>query len=454
MRIVERLEEIVGRENVISEYEDLFTYSIDAAPGKFVVPEAVVKVHERDEVSEILKLCNETRTPVVCRGAGSSITGAPTPVEGGIVLDFTEMNRIKEVEEKKMCVTVEPGVVYSQLNEFLSEFNLFFPPDPGSADVCTIGGMVSNNASGMRAVKYGTTENYVRVLEVVLPGGRVFRIGKKVVKSSTGYDLRKLFVGSEGTLGAITEVTLSLRPLPKHRRTFFAYFDDVGKAGRTVTEIILSGVTPAAMEFLDDVILETIVRSGKKELKITESALLIEYDGFFEENVKRECDVAVEICRRNGAEIIYAESDEEREKIWEIRRMAYPLLVQRCVSPITGDVIVPIECFEEAIVSFKKMAEDMDVPTSFLGHSGDGNIHPIILADERDEELWRRALKLNEMIIKRAVSLGGSITAEHGVGYDKNKFLKLEWGESAEIYRKIKRILDPNNIMNPGKMVA
>ncbi|MBC7114918.1 MAG: FAD-binding oxidoreductase [Archaeoglobi archaeon] len=454
MKIIERLEEIVGTGNIISEYEDLFAYSIDAAPGKFVIPQAVVKVHERDEVSEILKLCDETGTPVVCRGAGSSITGAPTPVEGGIVLDFTEMNRIKEVEEKKMCVTVEPGVVYARLNEFLSQSNLFFPPDPGSAEVCTIGGMVSNNASGMRAVKYGTTENYVRVLEVVLPGGKIFRIGKKVVKSSAGYDLRKLFIGSEGTLGAITEITLSLRALPKYRRTFFAYFDDVGRAAKSVTEIILSGVIPAAMEFLDDVILETIVRSGKKELKVTDAALLIEYDGFFEENVVRECNVAVEICRKNGAEIIYAESDEERERIWEIRRMAYPLLVQRCVSPITGDVIVPIENFEEAITSFKKMAEEMGVPTSFLGHSGDGNIHPIILADERDEELWKRALELNERIIKKAVSLGGSITAEHGVGYDKNRFLKLEWGESLEIYRRIKRILDPNNIMNPGKMIA
>jgi len=454
MDIVERLIDFVGEENVICDYEDLFAYSIDAAPGKFVVPEAVVKVHRTEEVSEILKFCDETRTPVVCRGAGSSITGAPTPVEGGIVIDFTEMKKIKRLEKGKMCVTVEPGVVYSHLNSFLSKYGLFFPPDPGSADVCTIGGMVSNNASGMRAVKYGTTENYVKALEVVLPGGKIFRIGKKVVKSAAGYDLRKLFVGSEGTLGAVTEVTLSLRPLPPHHRTFFAYFDDLGRAGKSVVEIILSGVTPAAMEFLDDVILETIVRSGKKELRVTEAALLIEYDGFFEESVRKESEVAMEICRRNGAEIIYAENEEEREEIWKIRRMAYPLLVQRCVSPITGDVVVPIENFQKAVLSFRKMADEMNVPMSLLGHSGDGNIHPIILADERDGDLWRRAQKLNEMIIREALALGGSITAEHGVGYDKNKFLPLEWGGAAEIYRKIKRVLDPNNIMNPGKMMV
>jgi|Deesub1362B_J571_1020462.scaffolds.fasta_scaffold00071_108 glycolate oxidase len=454
MGIAERLIELVGEENVICEYEDLFAYSIDAAPGKFVVPEAVVKVHHSKEVSEILRICNDLRIPVVCRGAGTSITGAPTPVEGGIVLDFTEMNRIKEVEEKKMCVTVEPGVIYSHLNDFLSDFNLFFPPDPGSADVCTIGGMVANNASGMRAVKYGTTENYVKTLEVVLANGKIYRIGRKVVKSSAGYDLVKLFVGSEGTLGAITEVALSLKPLPKYRKTFLAYFEDLAKACRSVTEIILSGFTPAAMEFLDDVLLETIVKSGKKDLEITEAALLIEYDGFFEDSVRRESEVAVEICKKNGARIVPSESEKEREELWSIRRMAYPLLVQRCISPITGDVIVPIENFEEAVTSFKKISEEMNVLTSFLGHSGDGNIHPIILADERDEDLWRRAQLLNERIIRKAIELGGSVTAEHGVGYEKNKFLPLEWKESSEIYMKIKRIFDPNNIMNPGKMVV
>jgi len=441
---------VVGESNVTTEESELLINATDALPGEWIKPDVVVWPQSTEQVSKIINYANSRSIPVTPRGAGSSLSGNVVPVHHGIVLSFRRMKKIK-VFDKDLQVRVGPGVVYDELNAKLQPFNLFFPPDPGSSSVCTIGGMVANNASGLGAVKYGVTRDYVIGLEVVLPNGKVVLTGSRAAKSSTGYDLVGLFVGSEGTLGAITEITLKLRTLPSARKTATTYFNSVSAATDAVSEIMRTGLNPAAIEFLDRQTIAAINRAKNIGLLEREAMLLIEFHGT-EESVMRELKLALDICRQHGASDFHeANDDDERKELWAGRKGAYPSLVQSSPNSIIGDVVVPISKITEMLQQTYKIADRNNVKLACFGHCGDGNVHPNILADRADKDLWERAVKTNEEIVAYAIKLGGVASGEHGIGIEKKQFMELEHGDSLALMKEIKRMIDPKNIMNPGK---
>ncbi|HUK50637.1 MAG TPA: FAD-linked oxidase C-terminal domain-containing protein [Terriglobales bacterium] len=445
------LKQVVGQENVSTEEAELVINAMDSFPGEPVKPDAVVWPDSTEQISKIVKYANDRRLPIVPRGGGSSLSGNVVPVHHGIVLSFKRMKRILEIHEKDLQVVVQPGVVPDELNERLKEFNLFFPPDPGSSSSCTIGGMVANNASGMGAVKYGVTREYVLKLELVLPNGQIIRSGSNAFKSSTGYDLIGLFVGSEGTLGVITEITLKLRTLPQTRKTAVTYFDSVSDTTDAVSEIVGSGLSPASLEFLDQ---ETILAINKAErLGLSEKTamLLLEFHGT-EESASHELKQATEICKKHHLADIHVAKDEiERKKLWAGRKGAYPSLLRSSPNTIIGDIVVPASMITKMVARIYEIAANHNVKVACFGHSGDGNIHPNIMADRKDKENWERASKTNDEIVGYAIKLGGVASGEHGIGIEKKQFMELEHGNSLELMKSIKKMLDPNNILNPGK---
>ena len=445
------LKSVVGEENVSTEEEELVINAMDSFPGEPVKPDVVIWPDSTEQISRIMKYANERRLPVVPRGGGSSLSGNVVPVYHGIVLSFKRMKRILEIHEKDLQVVVQPGVVPDELNAQLGAFNLFFPPDPGSSSSCTIGGMVANNASGMGAVKYGVTRDYVLKLEAVLANGQVVRCGSNAFKSSTGYDLIGLFVGSEGTLGVITEITLKLRTLPQTRKTAVTYFDSVSDTTDAVSEMIGSGLSPASLEFLDH---ETILAVNQAEgLGLSEKAamLLTEFHGT-EESATYELNRATEICKKHHlSDIHVARSEEERKKLWAGRKGAYPSLLRSSPNTIIGDIVVPASKITNMVARIYEIAATHNVKVACFGHCGDGNIHPNIMADRKNKENWERATKANEQIVEYAIKLGGVASGEHGIGLEKKQFMELEHGDSLELMKSIKKMFDPNNILNPGK---
>lgn len=451
-RDLDFLKRVAGDENVSVEESELLVNAVDAFPSEWVRPDVVVWPETTEQVSRIVRHANDRRLPVVPRGAGSSLSGNVVPVHHGIVLCFRKMSKILEILDKDQQVVVQPGVIYDELNAVLRPYNLFFPPDPGSSTVCTIGGMVANNASGMGAVKYGITRDYVLKLVAVLPNGQIIRTGSNAIKSSTGYDLVRLLVGSEGTLGVITEITLRLRTLPPTMKTAVAYFDSVSATTEAVSEIVGSGLNPAALEFLDR---ETILAVNRSEgLGLSERAamLLTEFHGT-EESASHELEVATEICSRHGAaEIHVAKDADERKRLWAGRKGAYPSLLRSAPNVIIGDIVVPISKITGMVSRVYDIASKYNVKLACFGHSGDGNIHPNIMADRADKDLWKRAVRVNEEIVSYAISLGGVASGEHGIGIEKKQFMELEHGNSLQVMKSIKKLLDPNCIMNPGKI--
>lgn len=451
-RDLEFLKRTVGEANVSVEEPELLIHAVDSFPSEWVKPDAVVWPETTEQVSRILGYANESRLPIVPRGAGSSLAGNVLPVSHGIVLNFRKMSSIVKILDRDLQAVVQPGLVYDKLNSELQPYNLFFPPDPGSSSVCTIGGMVANNASGMGAVKYGVTRDYVLKLEVVLPNGQIIRSGSNALKSSTGYDLVRLFVGSEGTLGVITEITLKLRTLPAAMKTAVAYFDSVSAATEAVSEMMRSGLIPSALEFLDH---ETILAVNRQEglgLKETAAMLLAEFHGTGD-CTAHELESALSILRKNGAvELHTAKDADERMRLWAGRKGAYPALARSAPNPIIGDVVVPISKITAMVRFAYEAAAKYDVKLACFGHSGDGNVHPVVMADRSDKVLWERAARAVEEIVTYAISLGGVASGEHGIGVEKKRFMELQHGESLELMKSIKRLVDPNCIMNPGKI--
>ena len=449
---LEHLRGLVGSENVSTEEPELLIHAMDAFPGEPMKPDVVVWPENTEQVSRIVRYANERKIPIVPRGAGSGLAGNVVPAYRGIVLSFRKMTKILEILDKDLQVVVQPGAVYDEMNAQLQSYNLFFPPNPGSSSVCTIGGMVANNASGMGAVKYGVTREYVLKLQVVLPNGQIIQSGSNAFKSSTGYDLVSLFVGSEGTLGVITEITLKLKILPIATKTGVAYFDSVSDTTEAVSEIIRSGLSPASLEFLDH---ETIVAVNKSEgLGLSEKAamLLMEFHGT-QESTTYELDRAMEICKKHKVwEFHIAKDEEERKKLWAGRKGAYPSLLRSSPNTIIGDIVVPVSKITEMVRQTYEIAAKNGVKAACFGHSGDGNVHPNIMADRADKDLWNRALRTNDEIVGYAIKLGGVASGEHGIGLEKKQFMELEHGSSLALMKEIKKLLDPNNIMNPGKL--
>jgi len=451
---IDRLRQIVGKENILTSREDLVAYSYDATNLWTHMPDVVVLPTNTEQISEIMKLANENKIPVTPRGGGTNVSGGSIPIKGGIVLCTTRMNRVIEINKNNLNAVVEPGVVLQDFQDALAREGLFFPPDPQSFSGCTMGGVVAENSGGPSCLKYGVTKQYVLGLEVVLADGRTMKIGGLTPKNRTGYELIMLFTGSEGTLGIITRITLRLLPAPKANKTVVAVFSDVAVAGETVSEIIASGILPAKIEFIDNWTFEKFKGLLPQDvLDSSQVILLIQVDGL-PETVEAEARQIVDICKKGGAsEVRMPEDQAEVDRYWQARSAHFSDISSRTHTIINEDVSVPRDRIAEFIRISQEKAKQYDVPISFAGHAGDGNFHPVVLTDTRDKEHFQRAMRCVDEIIETALSLGGVLSGEHGIGLEKQRFLKKAMDPQAiEIMRQIKDVLDPNHILNPGKI--
>jgi len=447
---IEELKGIVGQEWVSTGDSVRELHSHDESFHRSVLPDVVVWPHSTEEVSRLVRWAYRHSVPVTPWGAGTSLEGNPIPVEGGMVIDLQEMNRILEIRQEDFQVDVEAGVVYKELNKELSRYGLFFPPDPGAA--ATIGGMIGNNASGIRTVKYGPTREYVMRLVVVLPGGEVIRVGNRARKSSSGYDLLRLFTGAEGTLGIVTEATLRLVGLPENFMAVRATFPTVKDATDTVFQVMNSGLVPSAMEFLDAEVVKVLNRDRGLELEEAPT-LLMEFDGYSEEGLKEEMAFVEEICRENRSSFIdKGIGPDERNRLWEIRHLTFESIKRSHpgLEALIMDVAVPLSRYSEMVAFIKE--EVSDLTAYVFGHAGDGNIHVVVMDDPKDPERWRRVEEANRQVVLKALEFEGTCTGEHGVGIGKREFALREHGEALHLMRRIKELLDPQGLMNPGKI--
>lgn len=445
---------IVGEERYFDNREDLLLYSYDA----FMVqgqPEAALLPVSTEEVSRIMKVASREKIPVTPRGAGTNLAGGSVPTRGGIALVFTKMNKILEINKVNRVAVVQPGVINMDFQNELAKKGLYYPPDPGSMAISTMGGNVAENAGGPRAVKYGVTKDYLLGLEVVLASGEVLRTGGKTLKNVTGYNLTQLFCGSEGTLGLITEMTFKLIPLPETKRTLQAAYNNLSDAGRTIARVFESGILPVALEILDKVcinIIEDYTHLGLP--REAEALLLIEVDGP-EAAVAVQSERLTALCREMGAhEVTVAVTAAEIDEIWRARRSAYGAQARLRPTVIAEDCTVPIGNLVAMFQEVARIAEKHRLLIPVVAHAGDGNLHPQILTDSNDQEEMKRVAMAMDEISLKAVELGGTLTGEHGIGIAKRELLPVELGEVAtEITKSIKKLFDPLNILNPDKVV-
>jgi D-lactate dehydrogenase (cytochrome) len=443
---------LLGPDRVSVKQADLDAHAQDESFHGPFPPEVVVWPQNAQEIGSILKHANEKLIPVTPWSGGSSLEGNPLPVHGGIVLDVYRMNQILEVREADLQVVVQPGIVYDELNKRLARYGLFFPPAPGSSDVATIGGMVANNSSGMHAVKYGATKDYVQQLEIVLPTGEVMRLGRPVLKSSSGYDLCRLIVGSEGTLGVVTEITLRLRIRPEAVAAI-AVFPTMEAAAEAIYAINRYGPMPAALELMDPTIIR-IVNEWTHSSLAQAPTLVMEFHGL-PAGIEQELELIEETCRDAGCTSFEKGlTAAERERLWYARKQAHEAVKQLNVGCRTeiGDIVVPISRYTEAVAQAYALAQELNVRIATFGHAGDGNLHVEMLSAQSDCQELERAHAFNRRLVNWVLSVGGTCTGEHGVGIGKREFMVAEHGASLEVMRKIKHLLDPNGIMNPGKM--
>jgi glycolate oxidase len=401
-----------------------------------------------------LKLANEHRIPVIPRGAGTGLSGMAVPAEGGIVLDMSRMNGILEIRVEDRLAVVQPGVVYQDLQNALLPHGFLFPPDPASASVATIGGNVSTNAGGLKGAKYGTTKDYVLGLEAVLADGSILRTGSRCIKSVSGYDLTKLFVGSEGTLGVITEITLKIHPQPQAKTTALALFDTLENAGKAISEVMCSGILPSVLELLDDQSIMVINKAGDLKLPEVAAMILVETDAYTQSEADHQMDRVVETFNANHVlEMTRARTEQESEKLWEARRSFGGAVVRLSNQMVTEDITVPLSKVPDVLIRAREIRERHNLMMPILGHLGDGNLHPTIVFDSTSEEEKARVEKAVVDIFELGIELGGTLTGEHGVGLDKAEFMPLEHNPVAmKVMRNLKKLFDPNNILNPGKM--
>ena len=452
-RIVEELKALVGEENALTSPEELLCYSYDSTVLQ-QLPEVVTLPQSTEEVADIVRLADREKTAIVPRGAGTNLAGGTIPIQGGIVLSLTRMTEILEIEPVNMVAVVQPGVVTGRLQAEVAKEGLYYPPDPASLKVTTIGGNVAMNAGGPHALKYGVTSDYVMGLEVVLPSGQVIRTGGKAIKNVTGYNLTQLFVGSEGTLGVITEITLRLIPQPQASGSVLAAFSDLDDAATLVNRILHAGVTPAVIEIMDNMTIQTVDDYLQTGLPRDAAALLlIQVDGVTEA-VEQELEVVSELCHHNRATLVeVARTPEEEEVLWKARRSISPSLTRVRPNKLGEDISVPREAIPDVVRRIQEISCQRDLPIVIFGHISDGNLHPNILFDQADPEEMERVEAASGDIFEVAIAVGGTLSGEHGIGLLKQKYLALDLApETIEVMRTIKRALDPSNIMNPGKI--
>jgi glycolate oxidase len=454
--IKERIKKIVGAVNFLDSYEDRLCYSYDGTPIFQQLPEAVIFPENEEQISEVVKLANQVKFNIVPRGAGTGLSGGSIPVKNSVVIVMTRWNKILEIDSKNLTDTVQSGVITAQLQKEVEKIGLFYPPDPGSMNVCTIGGNVANNAGGLHGLKYGVTKNYVLGTEMILPNGDLLKTGGKNMKDVAGYNLRDFIVGNEGTLGIITKVLLKLIPYPINSLTILAYFDKLIDSANSVSEIIASHITPSMMEFLDNTTINCIEDFTHIGLpRQCDAILLIEVDGRGS-IVREDAETVKNILKMNKASFIrMAENAQEALQLKTARRSAFSALARKRPTTILEDATVPRSELPIMIEKVVEASRKFDVTFGNFGHAGDGNLHPTCLTDERDYQEIERAHKAFEFIFNEAIKLGGTITGEHGTGLSKKRFLEMVAGSPGiEMMMKIKSVIDENNIMNPGKIFS
>ncbi|MEB8091143.1 FAD-linked oxidase C-terminal domain-containing protein [Mammaliicoccus lentus] len=450
--IEQRLREIFA-DRLLMDVSDLVSYGFDASFGQYM-PDYVVQVLSTEDVQNVVKLADEYIIPIYARGASTSLSGGALPVKGGIVVDFSQWNDEFEIYPDDLIIKTRPGVITGKIHALAEKHNLMYPPDPSSSVVCTIGGNLAENAGGPRGIKYGVTKDYVIGLEVVMADGEVIRTGGQTIKNVTGYDLTKLLIGSEGTLGIITEATLRLIPKPLDTKTAMVIFDDLYTAGKSISKILTSGVRPSKMEILDHNALNKVEDYAGLDLPRDAAAiLLIEVDGN-PENLGDELDTIKKALKEIDVENVeIAESKEAEDKLWQVRKLVSPAVVESGYTKISEDATVPLSKIPEMFKKIDEIKTKYDLNIVVFGHAGDGNLHPTINTNMRDENEVRKTEDAVEEIFNYAIELGGTLSGEHGIGVMKKAFIKKEMGEAGVRYQQmIKKALDPKNILNPGKI--
>ncbi|MCG7848856.1 MAG: FAD-binding protein [ANME-2 cluster archaeon] len=456
MDIFAKLQNIVTPLRISNDPAELYCYSSDASYIKGT-PDYVVMPSTTAEVSEIVKLAQKHHIPIVARGAGTGLAGGAVPLCGGIVLDMSRMNRIIDIDIRNLQVLVEPGLIHADLNRALEPHGFFFPPDPGSSEMCTLGGLIANRGSGMRSVKYGTVTDYVLDLEVVMPDGAVIRTGGRVMKSASGYDLTALMIGSEGTLGIITGARLKIHPLPEARAAVLAHFNELEAAGRTVSAIMEKGIVPSACELMDSTTIKAVnTYDANLNIPDCEAMLLIEVDGA-PCSVESGAARVAECCRELGAfDVTIAYSEPEMKELWAARRLAGAAVTR--LNPgktrvyIGEDIAVPLSAIPEMLREIRNISDRHGLNIMTYGHAGDGNLHTGMAIDTLDEEQWEVLEKTADDIHLAALRLNGTVSGEHGIGSARGMYMIKEHGGALDVMIAIKQALDPHNIMNPQKV--
>jgi len=447
----------LGQERFRDDQETLVTHSYDATPMLQSLPDAVVYPETTAEVQSILRLANEHRIPIIPRGAASNLCGGTVPVQGGIVVAMSRMNKLLELDTDNLTATVQPGLNTKKFHQEVERRGLFYPPDPSSMVISTLGGNIMEGAGGLRGLKYGTTKDYVIGLEAVLPSGEMIRTGGKLYKDVAGYDLTKLLVGSEGTLALITEATLKLLPAPGVRQTMLVAFADIYGAARSVSRIVGARIIPATLEIMDQATIRVVEDYNHIGLPTdVQAILLIEQDGQELEHVKKDMNDIKNICAAEGAtDIRMAQDEVEAEQLMMARRSALSTLARISPTTILEDATVPRSAIADMILAINRIAEKYRVNICTFGHAGDGNLHPTCTTDARNEEEIHRVEEAFAEIFEEAISLGGTITGEHGVGTVKAPYLEWKVGSAGiDVMKGIKQVFDPGGIMNPSKVFA
>lgn len=455
-KLICEIQQLLGKENVLKEKEELYCYSLDATAmnGTPYYPDLVVLPATIEEVQAVVKLAATYKIPIIPRGAGTNLCGGCVPTSGGIVMHFSRMDKLVSIDKENLLCTVQPGLSTELLQKEVEKLGLFYPPDPASLKVSTIGGNIAESSSGPRCLKYGGTKDYVLGLKVVLADGQIVETGGYTVKNVTGYNLTQLMVGSEGTLGIICEAILKLLPKPEYKKTILAIFDSIDDAAKTVSETIAAKIIPTTLEIMDKNTMRTIEEYSPVGFPANaEASLLIEVDGI-EAAVEHQAAQIVDICKEMGAASLRIASDfEESEELWKSRRAAFGAVSRLKPNVIVEDVTVPRSKIPAMVRKIQELSEKYDITMCLVGHAGDGNLHPNIACDLRDEEEMKRVEIINEEMFKYALTLGGTLSGEHGIGMAKAPFLKDALTQpTIDLMKGLKQYLDPHNILNPGKI--
>jgi len=454
--ILNELVQIIGSESVLTDCENLKLYSKDFTENLSFNPEVIVKPDNTAQVSQILKIANKYKIPVVPRGGGTGLSGGALPIYGGICLSMEKFKKIIEIDKENFQAIVEPGVITQVLQEECEKQNLYYPPDPSSKGSSFLGGNLAECSGGPRAVKYGVTKDYVLGLEFVTPTGEIINSGARVLKNVSGYNLTQLMIGSEGTLGIITKIIFKLVPLPKFKKVMLVAYNNIEDCAKTVAKIFQNGITPSALELMENSAMQAAERQLSKKFPNGDAAaqLLIEVDGNYEETLDKDIEAIAEIVTENGAyDVLLAEDNQKMNELWSLRRC-----IGEAVKSISEykeeDTVVPRSKIPELIKGVKEISGEFGITTICYGHAGDGNVHVNILKDKLDDESWENNLETAiKKIFELTVSLGGTISGEHGIGYSQKNYLPIALGvEEIALMKNIKTTMDPNNIMNPGKI--